>query len=275
MTDNNIVQVPHVMLNYPFFFVANNPKEGFLYRKPNRYGDLITISAEQTPRVREAIVFLAALIFVQDKDIKKEPEFDNPKRVTISISKKEWMKTAGFGRSSHDTKAFEDAIDILSKVSYAVEPGKALRLKKYQDITFTKRPKGKDLPFTKAIYPGLFGDVDFNEDGTVTIRILRNFVQDLDKRALRVSLTHMLQVRGHIARVLVFMLYGKKSWAGSWEELAELVRIDTWSEKRYQRRALRKAITELDKKGFTCQVSKNSVLIKRTIGLPKMLPDYK
>jgi hypothetical protein len=269
--DNVIVRVPHPLIHFPFFFVSNNPEEGFFYSKPNKYGDLVTVQAPKTPRVREAIVFLASLTFFQDE---VSPFDCDPisRRVAVTISRKAWMKVAGFGRSGHDKEAFKDAVDILSKVVYEVEREGAKTKRKYKDEVF--KPRRNRLPFRKAIFPGLFGDVIFHENDTITIHVLQDFVQGLDKHALRVSLAHMLQMRGHVARALTFIMYGRSSWSGTWEELAELVRIDHWKERWKQKQSLKKALDEMQGKGFTYESTKTTVVLKRTAGLTKTLPDY-
>lgn len=270
LVDNVIVRVPHPMIHFPFFFVANNPEEGFFYSRPNQYGDLVTVQAPKTPRVREAIVFLASLTFFQDATpLDCDP---TSRRVAVTIPRNAWMKVAGFGRSGHDKKGFRDAVEILSKVVYEVEREGAKAKKEFANEVF--KPRRRRLPFRKAIFPGLLGDVIFNDDDTITIHVLQDFLQGLDKHALRVSLAHMLQMKGHIAKALTFIMYGRSSWSGTWEELAELVRIDHWKETWKQKQALKKALEEMDGKGFSYESSKTSISLKRTIGLPKFLSDY-
>jgi len=264
MKDNVIVQVPQPLIHFPFFFVANTPEKGFFYSKPNKYGDLISIQAPLTPRIREMLVFLAALTFVQTEET--ERVYD---RVRITIDAKKWLKMAGFGRTAREKESFKKAISILSNVTYSVSIGKALEMKEYQEMKFKKR--ANKLPYYEAIFPGLFGDVKFNKDGTITIHVLQDFVENLDVRALRVSLTHILEMRGHIAKALTFMMYGKKSWSGNWKDLAELVRIEDWSEEKKQRQALRKALKELELKGFHIEYGKSIVKITRNQALGTLI----
>lgn len=264
MKDNVIVQVPQPLLHFPCFFVSNTPAEGFFYSKPNKYGDLVSVQAPLTPRIREMIVFLAALTFIQSRETDKDS-----RRITITIPAKAWLKVAGFGRTKREKVSFEEAVTILSKIVYSVDIGGAVGKQAYDEQRFRKRTR--PLPFRKAIFPGLFGDVKFNDDGTITIHVLKDFVEDLDVRALRVSLTHVLSMRGHIARALTFMMYGRKSWSGSWGDLAEMVRIEGWTEKWKQKQSLKKALGEMQGKGFHITQGKETVKISRDRTLSALL----
>ena len=264
MKDNIIVQVPQPLIHFPCFFVSNTPEEGFFYSKPNKYGDLVSIQAPRTPRIREMIVFLAALTFIQSREVDKDS-----RRIQITIPAKAWLKAAGFGRTRREKDSFEEAVTILSKIVYSVDIGGAVGKQEYEGRRFQKRTRL--LPFRKAIFPGLFGDVEFDDDGTITIHVLQDFVEDLDVRALRVSLTHVLSMRGHIARAMTFMMYGRKSWSGSWDDLAEMVRIEDWSEKKKQRQALRKALKEMESKGFHIEYGKSIVKITRNQALGALI----
>lgn len=264
MKDNVIVQVPQPLIHFPCFFVSNTPEKGFFYSKPNKYGDLVSVQAPLTPRIREMIVFLAALTFIQSRETDKDS-----RRITITIPAKAWLKVAGFGRTKREKVSFEEAVTILSKIVYSVDIGGAVGKREYDEQRFQKRTR--PLPFRKAIFPGLFGDVEFNDDGTITIYVLKDFVEDLDVRALRVSLTHVLSMRGHIARALTFMMYGRKSWSGSWGDLAEMVRIEGWTEKWKQKQSLKKALGEMQGKGFHITQGKETVKISRDRTLSALL----
>lgn len=264
MKDNVIVQVPQPLIHFPLFFVANKPEEGFFYEKPNVYGDLISIQSPRTPRMRELVVFLAGLTFIQSKECQK-----CNRRVSVSIPVKQWIKTAGFGRTLKEKQSFEEAVNILSKCIFCVAVGGALEKKAYESYSFRKR--AKKLPFRKAIFPGLLGDVEFNNAGTITVHVLLDFVEDLDVTALRVSLTHVLSMRGHISRALTFMMYGRQSWSGTWSELAEMVHINTWTEKWKQKQALKKSLDEMGGKGFRVDCGKNTVKITRGKTLSSLL----
>jgi len=264
--ENIVVQVPQPLIHFPCFFVDRIAEKGFFYTKPNAYGDLVSIQAPQTPRVREMAVFLSALAFVETVT-----EDEKTRRIALNIPLNAWRKTAGFGRTDREKKSFREAVDVLSKVVFSIEVGGAIGLPEYVGVRFQRRTK--PVPFTRAVFPGLFGDVEYDEDsGVVRVNILRDFVENLDVRALRVSLTHINSMRGNISKLLTYIMYGRAQWAGTWDELAELVHITDWSEKRKQKQSLKKALTEMNGHGFTVQIGKERVKIIRGKTLKSMFP---
>jgi hypothetical protein len=63
-------------------------------------------------------------------------------------------------------------------------------------------------------------------------------------------------------------MYGRKAWAGTWEQLAKLVQIDDWKAHSDQKKALKKALEELNGKGFKVEFGDELVKItrKKTLG---------
>jgi len=261
--DNTIVQVLHPLLHFLCFVPTVRPVKGFYRETVNEYGDVLKFSAPRTPTVRDLVVFLSALVFAQ-AGIQEENQ-ENRTRVEIPLNA--LLKTAGMGRTQQYKKALRESLENLSHVGYSVYVGEALGKSEYREQIFKVREK--KLPYRYGIFPGLLGDVVFSEDGaTVTVHIHRDFVENLDVHGLRVSLTHVLSMKGHIAQLLTFVMYGRQAWAGTWEQLAKLAQIEDWEELRWQKKALKKALDELNGRGFRVEVGDNLVKIarKKTLG---------
>lgn len=255
--DNVIVQVPQPLIHFPPFFPAQVAKKGFSCTKINEYGDVINIEAPETPRVRELLVFLAALTFVQDENKPKNKDVD---RVKMTISGKEWRKRAGFGRTKKERERWEQSIKILSKIAYDIEVSGA------KDKPYKKR--NKPLPYNRVILVGILNDVKFKrKEDVVNLSILADFVRNIDATGLRISLTHLLFLRGNISRLLAYTFYGRQSWLGTWEQLAALAGISDWEESWKKKQALKKALDELEKNGFRIEVGQEKIKITRKKGL--------
>lgn len=260
MKDNTIVQVLHPLLHFLCFIPTVRPVKGFYRETVNEYGDVLKFSAPRTPTVRDLVVFLSALVFAQ-AGVQEE----NRTRVEIPLSA--LLKTAGMGRTQQYKRALRESLENLSHVGYSVYVGEALDKPEYRDRPFKVREK--KLPYRYGIFPGLLGDVVFSEDGAmVTVHIHRDFVENLDAHGLRVSLTHVLSMKGHIAQLLTFVMYGRQAWAGTWEQLAKLAQIEGWEELRWQKKALKKALGEMSGRGFKVEVGDTIVKIarKKTLG---------
>jgi len=254
--DNCVVQVPQPLVHFPPFFPVQVPAKGFDLKKINDYGDIISVSAPETPRVRELLVFLAALTFVQADDVETDGT-----RVTLTIHGKEWRRRAGFGRTKQDRAAWERAIKILTGVQYDIEvDGARGDGRKYKQ-------RRKPLPFRRVILTGIFNDVTFQKhEDTVTLSILADFVKGLDVTGLRISLTHLLSLRGNIARLLAYTLYGRQAWVGTWQQLGKLAEIDGWEASWKQKQALKKTLIELASGGFRVEVGEEQIKISRKKG---------
>lgn len=255
--DNVIVQVPQPLIHFPPFFPAQVAEKGFSCTRINEYGDIINIEAPETPRVRELLVFLAALTFVQDENKPKNVDVD---RVKMTISGKEWRKRAGFGRTKKEKIAWEKSIKTLSKIAYDIEVSGA------KDKPYKKR--NKPLPYNRVILVGILNDIKFRrKEDVVNLSILADFVRNIDATGLRISLTHLLSLRGNISRLLAYTFYGRQSWLGTWEQLAALAGIADWEEMRWKKKALKKALDELEKNGFKIEVGQEKIKITRRKGL--------
>lgn len=260
MKDNTIVQVLHPLLHFLCFVPTVRPVKGFYRETVSEYGDVLKFSAPRTPTVRDLVVFLSVLVFAQ-AGVQEE----NRTRVDIPLNS--LLRTAGMGRTQQYKKALRESLENLSRVSYSVYVGEALGKPEYRGRSFKAREK--KLPYRYGIFPGLLGDVVFSEDGTtVTVHIHRDFVENLDIHGLRVSLTHVLSMKGHIAQLLTFVMYGRQAWAGTWEQLAKLAQIENWEELRWQKKALKKALGEMNGRGFKVEAGNTIVKIarKKTLG---------
>ena len=255
--DNVLVQVPQPLIHFPPFFPAQVPQKGFSHTKISEYGDLISISAPETPRVRELLVFLSALTFVRDADTELYRH-----RITLTIPGREWRKRAGFGRTEREKLAWEQSIKTLTGVQYDIVVGGApsVRGAKY-------KKRRVPPPFRRVLLTGIFSDVVFcRESDEVTLSILNEFVTSLDITGLRVSLTHILALRGNIARLLAYILYGRHAWTGTWAQLAALSQIGDWGDLRWQKKALKKALEELERGGFRVEIGETKIKITRGKG---------
>lgn len=256
--DNVIVQVPQPLIHFPPFFPAQVAKKGFSCTKITEYGDIINIEAPETPRVRELVVFLAALTFFDEN----KPKNKDVDRVKMTISGKEWRKRAGFGRTKKEKIEWEESIKTLSKIAYDIEVSGAVS----KDKPYKKR--NKPLPYNRVILVGILNDIKFRrKEDVVNLTILSDFVQNIDITGLRVSLTHILSLRGNISRLLAYTLYGRQAWLGTWEQLAALAGISDWESKRRQKQALKKALKELEGNGFKVAIGEEKIKITRRKGL--------
>ena len=260
MRDNQIVQVLHPLLNFLCFVPTVRPAHGYYRESVNNYGDLLIISAPRTPTVRDMVVFLAALVFAQNGKAQK-----NGNRICVTIPLSALLKTSGMGRTQQYKRALRESLENLSGMSYSVRPNGAIGKPEYNERVFKTRKY--PLPYEYGIFPGLLGDVEFKGD-TVIVNIHEDFCENLDVTGLRVSLTHILAMRGHIAQLLTFVMYGRQAWAGTWEQLASLAQIGDWEDLRWQKKALKRALEELGRKGFGVEKGENRVKItrKKTLG---------
>lgn len=259
--DNVIVQVPQPLIHFPPFFPAQVAEKGFSCTKINEYGDVINIEAPETPRVRELLVFLAALTFVQDENKPKDKDVDVD-RVKITIPGKEWRKRAGFGRTKKERERWEQSIKTLSKIAYDIEVSGAVS----KDKPYKKR--NKPLPYNRVILVGVLNDVKFKrKEDVVNLTILSDFVRNIDITGLRISLTHLLALSGNISRLLAYTLYGRQAWLGTWDQLAALAGIADWESERRQKQALKKALDELGQNGFLVTIGEEKIKITRRKGL--------
>lgn len=256
--DNVIVQVPQPLIHFPPFFPAQVAEKGFSRTEITEYGDVINIEAPETPRVRDLIVFLAALTFV-DENKPKDKDID---RVKMTIPGKEWRKRAGFGRTKKERERWEQSIKILSKIAYDIEVSGAVS----KDKPYKKR--NKPLPYNRVILVGILNDVKFKrKEDVVNLTILSDFVRNIDITGLRVSLTHLLSLSGNISRLLAYTFYGRQSWLGTWNQLARLAGIADWESERRQKQALKKALKELEENGFQVAIGEEKIKITRRKGL--------
>jgi len=239
--DNTTVEVPHPLVHFPPFFPAEVPQKGFSRATISEYGDLITVSAPETPRVRELVIFLAALTFFAGVGCKPGED-----RVKMTIPGKEWRRRAGLGRTAKEKAAWERSIKTLAGVQYDVIVGGAPR-----DSGIQYKKRETPPPFRRVILTGVFGDVRFHRDeDLVIVSVLRDFVADIDSTRLRVSLTHILALRGNISRLLAYVLYGRQAWLGTWEELSKLAQIGDWETSWKQKQALKPPWTSSGKMAF-------------------------
>lgn len=254
--DNSIVQVPHPLVHFPPFFPAQVPQRGFSRTSISEYGDLITVSAPETPRVRELVIFLAALTFFEG--VKCEGSED---RIKMTIPGREWRRRAGLGRTARERVAWEQSIKTLAGVQYDVIVGGATR-----DSESQYKKREIPPPFRRVILTGILGDIKFHKDDSVTVSILRDFVDNIDTTGLRVSLTHILALRGNISRLLAYVLYGRQTWLGTWKQLAGLAGIGEWDAGRKQKQALKGALDELGQSGFLVTIGEEKIKITRKKG---------
>lgn len=68
--DNSVVQVPQPLIHFPPFFPAQVPQKGFSRTSISEYGDLITVSAPETPRVRELVIFWQPSRFLRGSSVR-------------------------------------------------------------------------------------------------------------------------------------------------------------------------------------------------------------
>ena len=106
--DNSVVQVPQPLIHFPPFFPAQVPQKGFSRTSISEYGDLITVSAPETPRVRELVIFLAALTFFEGVECPSGQD-----RIKTTIPGREWRRRAGLGRTARERAAWEQSIKPL------------------------------------------------------------------------------------------------------------------------------------------------------------------
>jgi len=257
--DNSVVQVPQPLIHFPPFFPAQVPQKGFSRTSISEYGDLITVSAPETPRVRELVIFLAALTFFEGVECPSGQD-----RIKTTIPGREWRRRAGLGRTARERAAWEQSIKTLAGVQYDVVVGGAPR---GGGVQYKKREA--EPPFRRVILTGILGDIKFHRDNedSVTVSILRDFVADIDRTGLRVSLTHILALRGNISRLLAYVLYGRQAWLGTWEQLAGLAGISEWNAGWKQRQALKSALDELGQNGFLVTIGGEKIKIARKKGL--------
>lgn len=256
--DNLITQVPQPLIHFPPFFPVQVPQKGFSRTSISEYGDLITVSAPETPRVRELVIFLAALTFFEGVECRGGED-----RIKMTIPGREWRKRAGLGRTAKEKIAWEQSIKTLAGVQYDVVVGGAPR-----DSGVQYKKRETPPPFRRVILTGILGDIKFHKDDSVTVSILRDFVADIDNTGLRVSLTHILALRGNVSRLLAYVLYGRQTWLGTWKQLAGLAGINNWRSADWkQRQTLKNALDELSQHGFLVTIGEEKIKIARKKGL--------
>ena len=257
--DNVIVQVPQPLIHFPPFFPAQVATEGFSRTEITEYGDIISISSPRTPRVREMLIFLACLTFLEDGKVEK----DGSARFKLTVSGKEWRRRAGLGRTKRERERWEDSIKTLAAVQYDVEIEGAVG----KDGRIYKK-RSNPAPFNRVILSGILNDIKFRrKEDTVTFTIPKEFLKGIDITGLRISLTHLLGLSGNISRLLVYTLYGRQSWLGTWNQLAALAGIADWEEMRWKKKALKKALDELSENGFQVAIGEEKIKITRRKGL--------
>lgn len=260
--DNVIVQVPQPLIHFPPFFPVQVAKKGFSCTKINEYGDIISIASPRTPRVREMLIFLAALTFFEEGG---KVEKDGAERLKITVSGKEWRRRAGLGRTKRERERWEDSIKTLAAIQYDVEIEGAVGK---DGQIYKKRSSSNPVPYNRVILSGILNDIKFKrKEDIVTFTILADFVRNIDATGLRISLTHLLSLSGNISRLLAYTLYGRQAWLGTWEQLAGLAGISEWNERLDQKKALRRALDELEKNGFKIEVGQEKIKITRRKGL--------
>lgn len=257
--DNTIVQVPQPLIHFPPFFPAQVATEGFSRTEITEYGDIISISSPRTPRVREMLIFLACLTFLEDGKVEK----DGAERLKLTVSGKEWRRRAGLGRTKRERERWEESIKTLAAILYDVEIEGAVGK---DGRTYKKR--SNPVPYNRVILSGILNDIKFRrKEDTVTFTVPKEFLKGIDITGLRVSLTHLLSLRGNISRLLAYTLYGRQSWLGTWDQLAGLAGISEWNERLDQKKALKKALDELGQNGFLVTIGEEKIKITRKKGL--------
>ena len=257
--DNVIVQVPQPLIHFPPFFPAQVAEKGFSRTEITEYGDIISIASPRTPRVREMLIFLACLTFLEDGKVEK----DGSTRFKLAVSGKEWRKRAGLGRTKRERERWEESIKTLAAIQYDVEIEGAVGK---DGQIYKKRPKS--IPFNRVILSGILNDIKFRrKEDTVTFTIPKEFLKRIDITGLRISLTHVLGLSGNISRLLAYTLYGRQSWLGTWNQLAALAGIADWESERRQKQALKKALDELGQNGFLVTIGEEKIKITRKKGL--------
>ncbi|WP_448807758.1 hypothetical protein [Aminobacterium mobile] len=257
--DNVIVQVPQPLIHFPPFFPAQVATEGFSRTEISEYGDIISISSPRTPRVREMLIFLACLTFLEDGKVEK----DGSTRFKLTVSGKEWRRRAGLGRTKRERERWEDSIKTLAALQFDVEICGAVG----KDGQIYKK-RSNPVPYNRVILSGILNDIKFlRKEDIVTFTIPKEFLKGIDITGLRISLTHLLSLSGNISRLLAYALYGRQSWLGTWDQLAALAGIADWESERRQKQALKKALDELEKNGFKIEVGQEKIKITRRKGL--------
>jgi len=258
--DNVIVQVPQPLIHFPPFFPAQVAEKGFSKTEITEYGDVVSISSPRTPRIREMLIFLAALTFLEEGG---KVEKDGAERLKLSVSGKEWRRRAGLGRTKKERERWEESIKTLAALQYDVEIEGAVGK---DGRTYKKR--SNPAPFNRVIISGVLNDIKFRrKEDTVTFTVPKEFLKGIDITGLRVSLTHLLALSGNISRLLAYTLYGRQVWLGTWEQLAALAGISDWEDSRWKKKALRKALDELSKNGFKIEIGEEKIKITRRKGL--------
>lgn len=256
--DNVIVQVPQPLIHFPPFFPAQVAEKGFSRTEITEYGDVISIASPRTPRVREMLIFLACLTFLEDGKVEK----DGSTRLKLTVSGKEWRKRAGLGRTKRERERWEDSIKTLAAIQYDVEIEGAVG-----DGQIYKK-RSNPVPYNRVILSGILNDIKFRrKEDTVTFTIPKEFLKGIDITGLRVSLTHLLSLSGNISRLLAYTFYGRQAWLGTWDQLAGLAGISEWNERLDQKKALKKALDELGKNGFKVEIGEEKIKITRRKGL--------
>lgn len=257
--DNVIVQVPQPLIHFPPFFPAQVATEGFSRTEITEYGDIISIASPRTPRVREMLIFLACLTFIEDGKV----ENDGAERLKITVSGKEWRRRAGLGRTKKERERWEESIKTLAAIQYDVEIEGAVG----KDGRIYKK-RSNPAPFNRVILSGILNGIKFRrKEDIVTFTIPKEFLKGIDITGLRISLTHLLALSGNISRLLAYTFYGRQSWLGTWNQLACLAGISDWEESWKKKQALKKALDELEKNGFRIEVGQEKIKITRKKGL--------
>ncbi len=256
--DNVIVQVPQPLIHFPPFFPVQVASEGFSRTEITEYGDVVSISSPRTPRIREMMIFLACLTFLEDGKVEK----DGAERLKLSVSGKEWRRRAGLGRTKKERERWEESIKTLAAVQYDVEIEGAVK----DGRTYKKR--ANPVPYNRVILSGILNDIKFKrKEDTVTFTVPTVFLRGIDITGLRISLTHLLSLSGNISRLLAYILYGRQSWLGTWDQLSALAGISDWESERRKKQALKKALDELGKNGFKIEIGQEKIKITRRKGL--------
>lgn len=258
--DNVIVQVPQPLIHFPPFFPAQVAEKGFSRTEISEYGDIVSITSPRTPRVREMLIFLAALTFFEEGG---KVEKDGAERLKITVSGKEWRRRAGLGRTKRERERWEDSIKTLAAIQYDVEIEGAVG----KDGQIYKK-RSNPVPYNRVILSGILNDIKFRrKEDTVTFTVPTVFLRGIDITGLRVSLTHLLAISGNISRLLAYTLYGRQAWLGTWEQLATLAGIADWEESWKKKQALKKALEELEGNGFKIEIGQEKIKITRRKGL--------
>jgi hypothetical protein len=257
--DNVIVQVPQPLIHFPPFFPAQVAEKGFSRTEITEYGDIISIASPRTPRVREMLIFLACLTFLEDGKVEK----DGSTRLKLTVSGKEWRKRAGLGRTKRERERWEESIKTLAALQFDVEICGAVG----KDGQIYKK-RSNPVPYNRVILSGILNDIKFRrKEDIVTFTIPKEFVRNIDITGLRVSLTHLLALSGNISRLLAYTLYGRQAWLGTWDQLAALAGIADWESERRQKQTLKKALDELGQNGFLVTIGEEKIKITRRKGL--------